>query len=30
MSSKLTRIIPVLESPDIDRDVAWYKEKNRL
>jgi len=27
MSSKLTRIIPVLESPDIDRDVAWYKEK---
>ena len=27
MSTKLTRIIPVLESPDIARDVAWYKEK---
>ena len=27
MSTKLVRIIPVLESADIDRDVAWYKEK---
>jgi hypothetical protein len=27
MSTKLVKIIPVLESADIDRDVAWYKEK---
>ena len=27
MSTKLEKIIPVLESADIDRDVAWYKEK---
>jgi hypothetical protein len=27
MSVKIKRIIPVLESADIDRDVAWYKEK---
>jgi hypothetical protein len=27
MSTKIVRIIPVLSSPDIDRDVAWYKEK---
>ena len=25
--TKLISIIPVLESADIDRDVAWYKEK---
>ena len=27
MSTKLVKVIPVLESPDIARDVAWYKEK---
>jgi len=27
MQAKLVKVIPVLESPDIDRDVAWYKEK---
>ena len=27
MSTKLVKIIPVLESADIERDVAWYKEK---
>ena len=27
MSTKLIKLIPVLESADIDRDVAWYKEK---
>src|SRR6185436_4914969 len=27
MTTKFLRIIPVLESADIDRDVAWYKEK---
>lgn len=27
MNTKIIRIIPVLESADIDRDVAWYKEK---
>lgn len=27
MQTKLVKIIPVLESADIDRDVAWYKEK---
>ena len=27
METKITKIIPVLESADIDRDVAWYKEK---
>ena len=27
MSTKLVKAIPVLESADIDRDVAWYKEK---
>lgn len=27
MSAKLVKIIPVLESADIARDVAWYKEK---
>ncbi len=27
MSTKLVKIIPVLESADIDRDIAWYKEK---
>jgi hypothetical protein len=27
MSTKLVKIIPVLESADIGRDVAWYKEK---
>ena len=27
MSTRLVKIIPVLESADIDRDVAWYKEK---
>ena len=25
--STIKRIIPVLESGDIDRDVTWYKEK---
>ena len=27
MEAMITKIIPVLESADIDRDVAWYKEK---
>ena len=27
MSTGFVKIIPVLESADIDRDVAWYKEK---
>ena len=27
MRTELVRIIPVLESADIARDVAWYKEK---
>jgi len=27
MSTKLVKIIPMLESPDIERDIAWYKEK---
>ena len=27
MNTKLVKIIPVLESADIARDVAWYKEK---
>jgi len=27
MSTELVKIIPVLESADIARDVAWYKEK---
>jgi len=27
MQTKLVKIIPVLESADIDRDVKWYKEK---
>ena len=27
MSTKLVKVIPVLESADIARDVAWYKEK---
>ena len=27
METTITKIIPVLESADIDRDVAWYKEK---
>jgi len=27
MSTKLVKVIPVLESADIERDVAWYKEK---
>jgi uncharacterized glyoxalase superfamily protein PhnB len=27
MSTKLVKTIPVLESADIARDVAWYKEK---
>ena len=27
MSTKLVKVIPVLESADIVRDVAWYKEK---
>jgi len=27
MSTKLLKVIPVLESADIARDVAWYKEK---
>ncbi|HEX6170130.1 MAG TPA: VOC family protein [Chitinophagaceae bacterium] len=27
MSTELVKIIPVLESSDIDRDVKWYKEK---
>ena len=27
MSTELIKIIPVLESADIARDVAWYKEK---
>jgi len=27
MSTELVKIIPVLESADIARDVAWYREK---
>ena len=27
MSTELVKIVPVLESADIARDVAWYKEK---
>jgi len=27
MSTKLVKVIPVLESSDIARDIAWYKEK---
>jgi hypothetical protein len=27
MSTEFIKIIPVLESADIARDVAWYKEK---
>jgi len=27
MSTELVKVIPVLESADIERDVAWYKEK---
>ena len=27
MSTELIKVIPVLESADIDRDVKWYKEK---
>ena len=27
MSTELLKVIPVLESADIARDVAWYKEK---
>jgi uncharacterized glyoxalase superfamily protein PhnB len=27
MSTELVKIIPVLSSADIARDVAWYKEK---
>ena len=27
MQTELIKVIPLLESPDIDRDVAWYKEK---
>ena len=27
MRTELVKIIPVLESPDINRDVKWYKEK---
>jgi hypothetical protein len=27
VSTKFIKIIPVLESADIDRDVKWYKEK---
>jgi len=27
MSTEFVKIIPVLESADIARDVAWYKEK---
>jgi hypothetical protein len=27
MTTKLVKIIPVLESADIARDVAWHKEK---
>ena len=27
MSTELVKIIPVLESADIERDVKWYKEK---
>jgi hypothetical protein len=27
MQTELIKVIPVLESPDINRDVAWYKEK---
>ena len=27
MSAEFVKVIPVLESADIARDVAWYKEK---
>ena len=27
MSTEFVKIIPVLESADIERDTAWYKEK---
>ena len=27
MSTEFVKIIPVLESADIDRDIAWYKKK---
>ena len=27
MTTKLVKIIPVLESADIARDIAWYKDK---
>jgi hypothetical protein len=27
MKTKIVRVIPVLESADIDRDVVWYREK---
>jgi hypothetical protein len=27
MSTEFVKVIPVLESADIARDVAWYKEK---
>lgn len=27
MSTRFVKVIPVLESADIDRDVAWYKAK---
>ena len=27
MSTKLVKVIPVLESANIARDVAWYKDK---
>ena len=27
MSTEFVKIIPVLESADIERDVKWYKEK---
>jgi uncharacterized glyoxalase superfamily protein PhnB len=27
LKTTIARIIPVLESSDIDRDVTWYKEK---
>jgi len=27
MSTELVKVIPVFESADIERDVAWYKEK---
>jgi len=27
MSTEFVKIIPILESADIDRDIAWYKKK---